>query len=67
MKTVEVIDVVVKNGLQTNVDVEWWAESASLTAPWLVVAKSREGTDVFLEEKNAVTIKQIHGSWRALG
>jgi outer membrane receptor protein involved in Fe transport len=63
MKTVEVIDVVVKNGFTTNVDVEMTAESASLDAVSIVVAKSREGTDVLLEEKkNAVTIKQSIGA-----
>ncbi|BAO55090.1 TonB-dependent receptor [Nonlabens marinus] len=63
MKTVEIPEVVVRNGFTTTVNVEMSAEAASLEAVSIVVAKSREGTDVLLEEKkNAVTIKQSIGA-----
>ena len=63
MKTVEIPEVVVRNGFTTTVNVEMSAEAASLDAVSIVVAKSREGTDVLLEEKkNAVTIKQSIGA-----
>ena len=63
MKTVEVPAVIVREGFTTTVNVEMSAEQASLDAISIVVAKSREGTDVLLEEKkNAVTTKQSIGA-----
>ncbi|WP_194851362.1 TonB-dependent receptor [Nonlabens antarcticus] len=63
MKTIEVEQVIVRNGFTTTIDVLMKAETASLDAVSIVVAKSRASTDALIEEKkNAVTIKQSIGA-----
>ena len=63
MKTTEIPDVNIRAGFTTNVDVSMSAETASLDAVSITVAKSRESTEALLDEKKkAVTIKQSIGA-----
>ncbi|PRP67956.1 TonB-dependent receptor [Nonlabens agnitus] len=63
MKTVEIPDVVVRNGFTTTVDVAMSAEAASLDAVSITVTKSRESAEALLQEqKKSVTIVQSIGA-----
>ncbi|AZQ42946.1 TonB-dependent receptor [Nonlabens ponticola] len=63
MQTIEVPNVVVRDGFTTTVDIDMAAESAALEAVSVVVRRSRESAEALLEEqKKSVTIVQSIGA-----